>query len=448
VDSILLKEKGKLLLPWATIFVITFALYSGHFGVGDVIFPVFLGRSTGASWLIAALGYGTINSLGVFLAYYVIAKHDMSLFGLTSKLLGKYFGIFYTSLAMLIIGPVFILPRVSSATHEMSVAPFFPQVPLWGTLLVYFAANFYFSYNRSKVIDRLGKYLAPALIAFMLILIIKGLISPLASPLKPGSLTAFTDGILSGYNTMNALGASLFGLWMINELKMRGVKDTISRRANLLVIGSITAFFLFLTSTGLTYLGASTGSLFPTAQIGELSVKIAEALLGYYGKAVFAVIIALACITTSVGLASTAGDTFEQMSNGRVKYKITIIWANIVGFLLGLVGLSRIVSYTVPWLMLIYPALVTMLIMYIFPFEKVKLAMRAGVIVAIFFSIGDFLAGLGFSDNPFTKMNLSLPLGSQGMAWLLPTFITIIVFQAISMLFGVRKSPQKEASLK
>jgi LIVCS family branched-chain amino acid:cation transporter len=428
-----MNTKERNLLPWGVVFVIAAAVFSGHFGVGDTIFPAILGRSSGATWFIAALGYGVINSLGVFIAYLVIATHNKSLLGLTSMVLGKNYGRVYTTIAMLIMGPVFILPRVSSATHEMAVAPFFPAIPLWVTLLVYFALNFYFAYNRSKVIDRLGKYLAPTLIIFMLILIIKGIISPLSTPVSPGSSTAFTDGILNGYNTMNALGASIFGLWIINELLSRGLKDVESRKINLIIIGSIAALALLLTSTGLTYLGASSGALFPKAQIGELSVNIANGLLGYFGKIVFGIIIAFACITTSVGLTSAAGDTFEQMTNGKLKYKLTVGLSSLIGFLLGLVGLSRIVGYTVPWLMLIYPALIVLLIMGLFPkFEKVKLAAQAGTIVAIIFSIGDFLGGLGIGNNPFTKMNSILPLGKQGMAWLLPVVVTVIIFQIIS----------------
>ncbi|MGQ9702828.1 MAG: branched-chain amino acid transport system II carrier protein, partial [bacterium] len=397
------------------------------------IFPPILGRSAGVSWFIAALGYGVINSLGVFIAYLAVSIQNKSLFGLASMVLGKSFGIVYTTIAMLIIGPIFILPRVSSATHEMAVAQFFPTIPLWVTLLIYFALNFYFAFNRSKVIDRLGKYLAPILIIFMVILMFKGIISPLATPVSPGSSTAFTDGVLNGYNTMNALGAALFGIWIINELSMRGCKEKESRSANLIVIGGIVAFALLLTSIGLTYLGASSGALFPEAPIGILTVELAKGLLGYFGKIVFAIIIAFACITTSVGLTSAAGDTFEQMTNGKLKYSLTVGLSSIVGFLLGLIGLSKIIGYTVPWLMLIYPALVVILIMSLFPkFEKVKLAAQAGVIVAIIFSIGDFIAGLGFGNNPFTKMNSLLPLGKQGLAWLLPAVIAVIVFQIIS----------------
>jgi LIVCS family branched-chain amino acid:cation transporter len=435
--------KARQLLPWGVIFIISAALFSAHFGVGDTIFPPILGRGAGESWFIAAIGYGVINSLGVFIAYLAVSIQDKSLFGLSSMVLGKKFGIVFSTIGMLIIGPIFILPRVASATHEMAVAQFFPSVPLWMTLLVFFALNLYFAYNRSKVIDRLGKYLAPVLILFMVILIVKGLMSPLAAPVSPGSSTAFTDGILNGYNTMNALGAALFGLWMINELSMRGVKEKGTFSVNLIVIGAITAFALLLTSIGLTYLGASSGAAFPEASIGALTVKFSEGLLGYFGIVVFAIILAFACLTTSVGLTSTAGDTFEQMTNGKLKYNVTAVLCSLIGFLIGLVGLGKIIGYTVPWLMLIYPALIVVLIMSLFPqFEKVKLAAQAGVIVAILFSIGDFLVGLGFAGNPFTQMNALMPLGKQGMAWLVPAIVAIIVFQIISAFLKPKTEAQ------
>ncbi|HQG15705.1 MAG TPA: branched-chain amino acid transport system II carrier protein [Rectinema sp.] len=435
----------KLSLPFSVILVISAAVFSGHFGVGDTIFPAILGRSTGSQWLVAAIGYGIINSLMVLLAYLAISRQNASLYGLTSKIFGKGFATAYTVIAVLIMGPVFILPRVSSATHEMAVVQFFPSIPIWLTLLIYFVLNFYFAYNRSKVIDKLGKYLAPALIVFMIILVIKGILTPLSSVPSTGSPSAFSDGILNGYNTMNALGALIFGIWIINELKRRGIEDEKSRSFNIATIGIFASIALFLTSLGLTYLGASSGSLFPEAQIGDLSVKIAEGLLGSFGKLVFALIIALACFTTSVGLTSAAGDTFEQMSGGKIHYKITVAASSVIGFLLGLIGLSKIVGYTVPWLMLIYPATVVVIIMSLFSdFSKVKLATQAGVVIAIFFSVGDFLAGLGFPNTPFSTLNAAMPLGKQGLAWLTPSVAAIVIFQIIVMI----RKPKSEGQQK
>jgi LIVCS family branched-chain amino acid:cation transporter len=95
---------------------------------------------------------------------------------------------------------------------------------------------------------------------------------------------------------MNALGASIFGVWIINELKLRGIEDAKSRSSNIIMIGIFASLALFLTSTGLTYLGASSGGLFPDASIGTLSVKIAVGLLGYFGKIVAIVVFQLIAI--------------------------------------------------------------------------------------------------------------------------------------------------------
>jgi LIVCS family branched-chain amino acid:cation transporter len=423
------------LLPWAVLAVISGALFSGHFGVGDVIFPPILGRDSGQAWFIASLGYGIINSLGVLVAYLAVAQKQQTLLQMTSDVLGKRFGIIFTTICMLIIGPVFILPRVSSATHEMSVMPFFPNFPLWITLAIFFGLNLYVVYNRSQVIDRLGKVLTPVLIIFMLVLIIRGITSPLAKLPAYASKNPLIGGFLEGYNTMNALGATLFGGWILKELSMRGIKKKTDQAKNLKIIGPIVALALLFTSTGITYLGATTGAAYPDAEIGVLTIHIAEGLLGYIGKIIFAIILALACFTTSAGLTSTAGDVFEEMSGGKLQYKYTVIASSLVGFLLGLIGLSKIVGYTTPWLMLVYPALVVLLLSGLYKnFQNIKVASAAGIIAAILFSIGDFLSGLGFPGNILSVQIARLPLGTVGMGWVIPTIVVIIITQIVVML--------------
>ncbi|MGC8912143.1 branched-chain amino acid transport system II carrier protein [Caldisericum sp.] len=422
-----------------TLMVLSFAVFSAHYGVGDLIFPVFLGKITGANWVLGAIGYGLINSGGVFLAYLAISRHNKSLFGLSEMILGKKFAYFFTSLGMLIISVIFILPRVASATYSMGFALFFPQVPLWAFLIIYFGINYYLVYSRSQVINKLGMYLAPALLIFILIIFVIGVLHPLATPTIPGSPTALTDGVLNGYNTMNALGAALLGLWILNELQLRGVKDAEQKSRTVLVVGAIVAVFLFFTSTVEVYLGATSGAAFPNAPIGILTVDIVNGLLGTWGIVIFAIILALACLTTSAGMLSTAGDVFEEMSKGKVKflkYNQVMIWGTIIGYFIGLFGLQLVINFAVPWLLLIYPALIVIIIItQVKNFEKVKLAAQAGVIVAIFFSIGDWLNGLGVTPNPFTTMNSMLPGGNIGFAWFIPTITVIVIVQIISMVF-------------
>lgn len=144
---------------------------------------------------------------------------------------------------------------------------------------------------------------------------------------------------------------------------------------------------------------------------------------------------ALSCLTTASAIISMAGDMFSEMTNGKLNYRVTVIIATVIGFTLGLVGLSRIVKYTVPWLVLLYPSIIVIILSSLYyEFNRIKNAVTAGVLVAIFFGLGDMLAFYGFTGNFITKLSSSLPFGSQGVAWILPTLIVMVIVQAVFML--------------
>ena len=421
----------KNLLPVSVLIVISGAMFSSHFGVGDLIFPPILGRGAGASWFTAALGYMIINSIGVWLAYLACAHQNQSLTGIATKTLGDFFGKIYTAIPILIT-IFFILPRVSSATHEMAILPLLPSIPLWITLAIFFLLSFYVAYTRATVIDKLGKVLAPILILFVIILVIRGIATPLSVPTTPDSLNALSDGMLNAYNTMNAIAALLFGGWVLHELNIRNIKTKEDQNKNLNVIGFSTAVLLGITSTALVYLGASSGSLFPDAPIGVLSTKIAQGLLGQIGLFSFAVIMAFSCLTTAAAIISMAGDMFSEMTNGKLSYRAIVALSTIIGFTLGLVGLSRIVKYTVPWLVLLYPSIIIIILSALYyKFDKIRKAVTIGVIVALFFGLGDMLSFYGLTSNFITKISSGLALGGQGLGWFLPTIIIMGIAQLI-----------------
>ena len=432
-----MKNKREL-LPLSVLLLISGAMFSSHFGVGDIIFPPILGRDSGTSWFTASMGYALINSVGVWLAYLACAHQNQSLSGIASKTLGNSFGKVYTAIPVLIT-VFFILPRVASATHEMAVLPLFPQVPLWLSLAVFFLLSFYIAYTRATVIDKLGKLLAPALILFVVILVFKGVASPLSVPHSPGTETALKDGMLNAYNTMNAIAALLFGGWVLRELKMRGVSTRDGQDRNLNIIGIGTALLLGITSTLLVYLGAASGASFPDASIGVLTTDIAKGLLGSAGLASFAVIMALSCLSTSAAITSMSGDMFGEMTGNKLHYKAVVAASTVVGFVLGLVGLSRIVKYTVPWLVLLYPSVIVLIITGLYyDFDRIRRAVAAGMITALVFGFGDMLSFYGIKTNPITRFASSLPMGSQGLGWILPTVIVMAVVMAFLRYGGAR----------
>jgi len=241
-----------------------------------------------------------------------------------------------------------------------------------------------------------------------------------------------SDGMLNAYNTMNAIAALLFGGWVLHELNIRNIKTKEDQNTNLNVIGFSTAVLLGITSTALVYLGASSGSSFPDASIGVLSTKIAQGLLGQIGLFSFAVIMAFSCLTTAAAIISMAGDMFSEMTNGKLNYRVTVALSTIIGFTLGLVGLSRIVKYTVPWLVLLYPSIIIIILSALYyKFDKIRKSVTIGVIVALFFGLGDMLCFYGITSNFITKISSQLPLGGQGLGWFLPTIIIMGIAQLI-----------------
>ncbi len=418
---------SKKLLPIPILILISGAMFSSHFGVGDLIFPPILGRNSGADWFTASIGYALINSIGVWLAYLACAQQNQSLSGIASQILGRFLGKIYTAIPVLIT-VFFILPRVASATHEMAVLPLFPAVPLWITLAVFFLLSFYIAYTRVTVMDKLGRFLAPALILFVVILVVKGIVNPLASSGAAGCETPLKEGMLNAYNTMNAIAALLFGGWILHELKMRGIADRRDRGINLNIIGICTALLLSITSTALVYLGKSSGTAFMDAPIGVLSTDIAQGLLGQAGLIGFAVIMGLSCLSTSAAISSMAGDMFSEMSGGRLSYRMIVTGASLAGFITGLVGLSRIVNYTVPWLVLLYPSIIVIIITALYrTFDEIRIPALTGVVAALIFGLGDMLAFYGIKDNPISTFATALPLGNQGLGWMLPTFALIVL---------------------
>ena len=69
--------------------------------------------------------------------------------------------------------------------------------------------------------NRIGKILTPALLLTIVVLIVKSLITPLGSYGTPTesyatSGTAFLQGFLDGYNTLDALASFVFGILVID----------------------------------------------------------------------------------------------------------------------------------------------------------------------------------------------------------------------------------------
>ena len=137
-----------------------------------------------------------MNTVIAYLGYLAMAKDRVGIAHMAGEIITPFRGKVFGAILMLVVGPVFILPRVASATHEMSVLPFFPGTAIAVTLGIFFVLNAYVCLNRTAVVDRLGNVLSPALVVFIVAIAIHP--SPCRWPVpsrpRPHSASASISG--------------------------------------------------------------------------------------------------------------------------------------------------------------------------------------------------------------------------------------------------------------
>ena len=126
------------------------------------------------------------------------------------------FGIIFSLALYLTIGPFFAIPRTATVPFVVGFEPYIQAQH--ATLLlavfsfVFFAIVYYFSLNPAKIMDYIGKYLTPAFLVVLFILIITSITKPMGhfqQPIGAYMDAAFMTGFKEGYNTMDALASSL-----------------------------------------------------------------------------------------------------------------------------------------------------------------------------------------------------------------------------------------------
>lgn len=398
--------------------IIGFALFSMFFGAGNLIFPGFLGLQVGDQYLPAILGF-TIAGIGLpILAILACSKGDGTYQTLASYV-GKRFAIFSTIVLFLAIGPMLAIPRTAATTYEVFLSQVIPGVSPIILMAAYFILNLIFVLKRSSIIDALGKYLTPALVAILFFIIAKGIIFPIGEITSTGVTAVFTSSLLEGYQTMDAIAGLLFASLITTSLKSKGYKNKdmlpMVLKSSLVVIIGLTFVY-----GGLTYIGAQTVNIAPegvnnTSQL----LFIAKSILGNLGTTLIGLAMALACLTTSIGLISTGAEFFDKISNSKLSYKFNAIAISLISFFIACLGVDKIITISVPVLNILYPITITMIFMGL---TKERLNSPFAFRCAIYSSL---TLGLLLQIAP-SKLSF-LPFSNFGFGWVVPTLIIFII---------------------
>lgn len=412
------------------ILILGFALFSMFFGAGNLLFPPSVGVAVGKDWFQAGLGF-FLTGIGLPLLGILAFTKVGSLDEFANKVSNK-FNIFYSTILILVIGPLFAIPRTGSTTFEMGILPLFPNsnpsIIAILTSVVFFGITLFLVLNESSITDILGKFLTPIILLILSLITILGITSNLGTPVDSTiNVNPFSYGFVSGYQTMDALASVLFGVIIIRGLEGKGITDSNEQKSFLSNAGFIAAIGLGFIYLSLIYLGAQISNIkgLTTAQT---TLTLAEMTLGNIGKVAFGVCVAAACLTTSVGLVALASEWFSKLF--KISYKKIALAICIFSAILSIAGLDYIISLSVPVLVILYPVTIVLILLNIFGIKN-HFTFKSVVAVTLIISIAEML-----------KIDLKfIPLASHGFPWILPALIAFggsIIFKPYN--FSIKKS--------
>lgn len=438
--------------PGATIVIASLMLFSMFFGAGNLIFPPMVGVSAGTNFWPAVLGFLAAGVLLPVLAIVAVAISGRSVRDLSSNG-GAYFGLVFSVMAYLAIGAFYALPRTGAVSMETAITPLLG----WeGTMangifnIVFFLIALFLAWRPNTIIDTLGKFLTPALVGLLIILIALASISNGRDPQVPTedyASSPMVTGLFEGYNTMDAIAGLAFSIVIVGSLRSKGFKTKKS-----LVNGTITAALVAGALLAAIYLGlAWVGQTIPNGQSYEsgapLLADAANLTMGTVGQAVFSAIVILACMTTAVGLITSTSAFFEMLMP-KVKYHVWACLFTALSILFAFQGLDTVLSIAVPFITFLYPPAISLIALTLIqPVVKKSVIFywtyRLALWISVLWSALSVIAAQGWGTEALDPLLSLAPGQSVDLGWIVPTAIAAVIGLVIDI---ATKASEKHAA--
>lgn len=406
-------------------------IFSMHFGGASMIWPMTWGQESGTSVLAAFIGIFLTALLVPLLGYIALSRGKGSFYQITQRVSPRFAAIF-CGLTMLVLGPLFAIPRMSAAAWDafVQISGFQTEslIPVFIFSIVYYLVVYWFIAQKSDTVDKMGKLLTPILLIAVAGILIKGLLFPLSKPVeKVFSQPAFAYGFVEGYATLELPCALIYATIIISDLKNKKLSGKQMNKA-LARAGMIGIGILTVTHLGHMIIGANTGELFADVKFAALYARVVVELWGTVGGVVFNIALLFAALTTAIGLAVATAEYFEKASHGKLNYRKSAIVVLAISVLVSTMGLSNIVVFVTPLLDVIYPAAITLTLYYaLIPnlIKKTRLlgAMQAGVIGAFVWGtyegIIKYMEMFHLDAGLLKSIYAYFPLSNYGLGWVL-----------------------------
>ncbi|PTE69294.1 branched-chain amino acid transport system II carrier protein [Staphylococcus devriesei] len=420
-------------------------LFGLFFGAGNLIFPIHLGQTAGSNVLLANLGF-LITAIGLpFLGIVAIGVSKTNgIFEISSRV-SKIYAYLFTIALYLVIGPFFALPRLATTSYEIAFSPFISPgtgkviLPIFSIL--FFLVAWFFSKRPSKILDYIGKFLNPVFLVLLGIVVLLAFIRPMGgignAPVSPDySNSVLLKGFIDGYNTLDALASLAFGVIIVTTIKKLGISRPNDIAKETFKSGTISIVGMGIIYTLLAVMGTMSLGHFKVSENGGIALaQIAQYYLGDYGIIILSLIIIVACLKTAIGLITAFSETFTELFP-KMNYLWLATGASVLACIFANVGLTKIIMYSTPVLMFIYPLAITLILLTLASplFNHSTIVYRFTTFFTVFAA---FFDGVKASPESFAKTGFAqslvgfaekyLPFYTIGMGWIVPAIIGFII---------------------
>lgn len=424
-------------------------LFGLFFGAGNLIFPASMGQLAGSNLWWASAGF-LITGVGLPLlgvAALGISREE-GLLELSSRV-GKGYGLFFTCLLYLTIGPFFAIPRCATVSYTVGIQQLLPQggaAALAVFSLLFFGAVLFFSLRPGEILTWVGKVLTPLFLCFLAVLVLRALSAPMASvadipPAGSYRDAAFSTGLLEGYNTMDALASLAFGIIVVNAIRSLGVREPGAVARDTVRAGVFSSLLMAVIYLLVTVVGAqSRGQLEISANGGEALAQIAGHYFGSAGAVILAATVTIACLKTAVGLVTSCSETFVKIFPRGPSYRVWAVTFSLVSFLIANLGLNTILAYSTPVLMFLYPLSIVLILLTLGGrlFGNHPAVLRWTIGCTMVAAVFDLLRTLPTQAQAALHLEPGvalaetwLPLCKQGFGWVCPAVLGLVIGLAL-----------------
>lgn len=365
----------------ANFFTTGLAMFAMFFGSGNLVFPIGVGKTAGDQIIWAVFGLFITAVLLPFstLCLMLLYNGDYDRF---FQKIGIIPGKIIAFATLALIGPFGVLPRCIAFSYS-TFSIYFSSVTLLQYSLVACLVVFLLTIKENDVVGIIGNFLTPVLLCALAFIIFKGLtMEPAMAALSPSTpFSMIKYGFLEGYKTFDIFAALFFSSAIIpafrNVLgpKLEDCRKSLLRlalKSSLVGMGILVAVYAGLSLVASRLSGALYG-----VPGDKLLGNIANLTMGSQAGLIANIVVSLACLTTAISLALVSAEFFkQQIFRQKISYINALALVMSISFIFSLLGFDGIMNMVIPILMVMCPAVITLVVVnalnYFYGFTSIR----------------------------------------------------------------------------